>query len=123
MKEALKHKKVYIIGSILLVIALAVTFVSLGITLIPELNLETIYYPYFLWIFAGIYFLVGFVWCDIRIAHWRRKTQNWDDFVDPEVKEKAWTARWTFWLPALAMLAVALIFEIIALSLGHYPFL
>jgi hypothetical protein len=123
MKAALKHKKVYIIGVILLVVALAIIFGSLAITLIPELNLETIQYQYMLWIFPATYFLIGFFWADIRIALWRRKTKNWDSEVDFDVLESAWTVRWSFWLPAIALLAVALVFEGIALTSGGYPFL
>ena len=123
MKNALKHKLVYIIGSILLVVGLGVSFGAFLISIIPQLNMTTINYVYLLWIFGVVYLLVGFIWCDIRIANWRRKNKAWDDKVDPKVEESSWKARWTFWLPAFVILAVAVIFDLIAMGMGHYPFM
>ena len=123
MKAALKCKRVYIIGSILLILGLGVTFGGLGISLIPALNVDTLYYPYLLWIFSVGYILIGYLWCDIMIAVWRKKAKDWDGPADPKVKEKGWVARWTFWLPGFTILAVCLVFEIIGFIMGHYPFL
>ena len=123
MKAALKYKRVYIIGLVLLILGLGTTFGVLGITLIPTLNVDTFYYPYLLWIFGVGYMLVGYLWCDILIAVWRKKTGEWDSPADPQVKEKGWVARWTFWLPGIVILIVCLVFEVIGLIMGHYPFL
>lgn len=123
MKSALKHKRIYIIAAILSILGVGLPFGILAITLIPSLNLQTFAYPYLLWIFAAGYFLIGFVWGDLRVANWRRKNKEWDGQVDPKIKESAWVARWSFWFPSFFTLAVTLVFEIIAIISGGYPFL
>lgn len=123
MKNALKNKKVYIIGGILLAVGLLVSFGVFAISTIPALNAMTIFYSYLLYIFGFVYFLIGFIWYDIKVNNWRKKNKNWDGPVDEDEKEKAWKARWTFWLPAFVILIVALTFDFIAMGLGHYPFM
>lgn len=123
MKKALKHTKVYIFAAILFSLGIIVPFGILAITLIPSLNTAPFQYQYLLWIFAAIYFLVGYLWCDLQVAHWRKVNQEWSGPADPLVLEKGWIARWSFWFPAMAIFLVCLVFEIIALVNGGYPFL
>ena len=122
MKNAFKNKKVYIFGAIMTVVGVGVPFLVLVITL----NVETaapFVYPALLGAFAALYLLVGFVWGDLHSVAYRRKNKNWDDELPPEIKTESWVRRLPFYLAAIIVFSVFMVFEIIFWATGHYPFL
>lgn len=121
MKKAFQNKRVYILGSILTVLGVGVPFLVLVITL----NLDTtsaFAYPALLGAFAAVYLLVGFVWGDLHTVNYRRKNKNWDDKVPEEIRVESWVRRWPFYLAAIIVFAVFMVFEIIFWITGSYPF-
>lgn len=122
MKKAFKNKRVYILGSILTVLGVGVPFLILVITLNVE-NAQAFAYPALLGAFAAVYLLVGFVWGDLHTVIYRRKNKNWDDPVPEEIKVESWVRRWPFYLAAIIVFAVFMVFEIIFWITGSYPFI
>ena len=122
MKSAFKKWKVWLIAIILIVIAIAVPFIVLIITLNIE-DASPFQYPLLLGAFAATYLLVGFIWGDLHTVSYRRKNKNWDDELPPEVKESAWSRRMPFYIAAVIVFTVFFTFEIIYWIIGHYPFL
>ena len=122
MKKAFQNKRVYILGSILTVVGVGVPFLVLVITLNLD-NTSAFAYPALLGAFAAVYLLVGFVWGDLHTVMYRRKTKNWDDKVPEEIKVESWVRRWPFYLAAIIVFAVFMVFEIIFWITGSYPFL
>lgn len=123
MKNAFKNKKVIIIALILFVIGLAISFGVFFITDNPKLNLQTIPYNYLLWIFGFVYVLIGFIWGDLRGASWRHKNKEWDTNFPEEVKTNIWKTRLTFYLPGVSLILTGVIFDIIFMASGAYPFM
>ena len=122
MKNSLKKFKVWIIAIALTALGVGVPFLVLVITLNID-NAAPFQYPLLLGAFAAVYLLVGFVWGDLYVAFYRRKTKNWDNELPPEVKESAWSRRMPFYLAAATIFTVFMVFEIIFWISGKYPFL
>lgn len=123
VKNAFKNKKVIIIASILLVVGLVIPFGIFFITSIPQLNVAAMPYNILLWIIAFVYLLVGFVWGDVRVATWRKKNKEWDTKLPEDVNESIWKVRLTFYVPAFIIFATAIVFDIIYMIAGSYPFM
>ena len=121
MKKAFRTPSLYFIGTGMVVLGLALPFGIYGITCIPSLNLNPFPYPYLLWAFIAVYFLLGFVIADIIVVRHRRKTKNYDGVVEQEVKDKAWSIRFPFFFASAVLLTVGLFFEAWALIAGTYP--
>lgn len=122
MKNALKSKKVYIIGGILGLIGVGVPFGILGITLIPSLNVSPFSsYPYLLGAFCFLYLLAGFVWGDLKDANYRRKNKKWDDKLDDETKTMIWKRRLPFYLGAIITAIPFIVVNIIWAINGSIP--
>ena len=108
--------------AIMSVVGVGLPFLILVITLnVPDA--PAFYYPALLGAFAAIYLLVGFIWGDLYVANWRRKNKNWDDKLPDEVREKAWTRHWPFYLTAVTVFLVFISFEIVFWVTGAYPFI
>ena len=122
MKNALKNWKIWMFTAIMSVVGVVLPFLILVITLnVPDA--PAFYYPALLGAFAAIYLLVGFIWGDLYVANWRRKNKNWDDKLPDEVREKAWTRHWPFYLAAVTVFLVFISFEIVFWVTGAYPFI
>ena len=122
MKNALKNWKIWMFTAIMSVVGVGLPFLILVITLnVPDA--PAFYYPALLGAFAAIYLLVGFIWGDLYVANWRRKNKNWDDKLPDEVREKAWTRHWPFYLAAVTVFLVFISFEIVFWVTGSYPFI
>ena len=122
MKNALKNWKIWMLTAIMSVVGVGLPFLILVITLnVPDA--PAFYYPALLGAFAAIYLLVGFIWGDLYVANWRRKNKNWDDKLPDEVREKAWTRHWPFYLAAVTVFLVFISFEIVFWVTGAYPFI
>ena len=80
-------------------------------------------YPLLHGLFAAIYLLIGFIWGDMHTVLYRRKTKNWDGPVLEEIKTESWTRMLPFYLGAATTFLVFIIFDIIYLIAGSYPFL
>ena len=120
MKNALKKWKVWLFTIIMSVAGVGIPFAVFFITsAIP--NCPVVEYPILLGLFAAIYLLVGFVWGDLYVANWRRKNKNWDDKLPDEIREKAWTRHWPFYLAAATVFLVFISFEIVYWVSGGYP--
>lgn len=122
MKNAIRKLKVWIIAIILTVIGIGVPFLVLVITLNLE-NTAAFQYPLLLGAFAASYLLFGFIWGDLYIANIRRKEKNWDGPLPQEVKDAGWSRKLPFYLSALTIFIVFMVFEIIFWITGNYPFL
>ncbi len=122
MKQALKDKKVYIIAIILAILGYVPLIVG-AICSIPSLNTSFETYPYVIWAFIAIYFLVGFVWQDLYKANIRRKTKNWDNRLDDNVITSGWKRGLPFYFAASAILVMGLVLECYNAITGFYPFL
>lgn len=122
MKKAFKNAKVWIFGAVFTVVGISVPFIVLVITLNIE-NATPFQYPLLLGAFAALYVLVGFVWGDLHVVAYRRKTKNWDDPLPEEIKTSAWVRRLPFYLGAATTFTVFMVFEIIYWIVGHYPFI
>lgn len=83
----------------------------------------TLQYNIFLWIFAFIYVLIGFVWGDVIIARYRKQNQEWDTKLPENIKKEAWKFRLYFYIPALLIFIAALFFDIFHMIAGFYPFM
>ena len=123
MKNAFKDKKVIIIALILLVVSLAISFGLFFITASPQLNLSIIPYNYLLWIFGFVFVLIGFIWGDARGATWRRKNKEWDSKLPDDLNTSIWKTRLTFYIPSVSLIAIGVVFEIIYMVSGAYPFM
>ena len=122
MKNAYKHWKVWLFAGILSLIGVATPFIVLVITLnLPEP--APFQYPYLLIAFSAIYVLIGYIWGDLHIVSYRRKTKNWDDELPPEKKESSWVRRLPFFLASAIVFTVFISFEIIFWITGSYPLL
>ena len=121
MKNAAKSIKLNILGAILGILGVGIPLGIYGITCIPALNASPFPYIYLIFIFAFLYLLIGFVVSDIQIARWRRKTSEYDSKLPEEVKNKAWSIRYPFYLGFVIVFLVALVFEIIYWVSGGYP--
>ena len=122
MKNALKSFKTWLFTIIMTVVGVGVPFLILLITLnIP--NAAAFQYPLGLGVFAAIYLLVGFIWGDLYVANWRRKTKNWDEKLPDEIKENAWKRHWPFYLAAATVFLVFISFEIVYWITNSYPLL
>lgn len=122
MKNLFKNKKFIITASILIVVGIGLPFGIFFFSRIPQLNMLTLNYNIFLWIFAFIYLLVGFVWGDVVVARWRKTNQEWDTKLPENIKTNVWKIRMTFYIPALVVFVVAIFFDVFALIAGFYPF-
>ncbi len=120
MKNALKKWKVWLFTIIMSVAGVGIPFAVFFITsAIPKC--PAVGYPILLGLFAAIYLLVGFVWGDLYVANWRRKNKKWDDKLPEEIREKAWTRHWPFYLAAATVFLVFISFEIVYWVSGGYP--
>ena len=122
MKNAFKNAKVWIFGAVFTVVGIAVPFSVLVITLNIE-NATPVHYPLLLGVFAASYVLVGFVWGDLHVVAYRRKNKNWDGPLPEEVKTSAWVRRLPFYIGAIMVFTVFMVFEIIYWITGGYPFI
>ena len=122
MKNAFKNPRVYIFGGIMSVVGIGLPFLLFGITLLVD-NTAPFQYPLLLGLFAAIYLLIGFIWGDMHTVLYRRKTKNWDGELPPESRTESWTRRLPFYLGAITTFLVFIVFDIIYLIIGHYPFL
>ena len=124
MKNAFRSKKVYIIAAILSFVGLLIPFGILFITLIPSLNTSPFSgYPYLLGAEMVIYFLIGFVWGDLKDASIRRKEKKWDDKLDDETKTLLWKRRLPFFIAASVLLIAFIIVDSFYFFNGSFPFL
>ena len=122
MKNALKNWKVYVIAAALAVVGVATPFIILVITLnLPDTS--PFMYPYLLIAFAAIYLLIGFIWGDLHAAFYRRKSKNWDGKLPDDVKTSTWSRHLPFYLAAIVVFSVFMVFEIIYWVSGGYPWL
>lgn len=123
MKNALKSKKVYIIGAILAFLGLIPFFVALIMyyTTSPLVCFDG--YTYVTWALLAIYILVGFVWGDLHVASYRQKNKKWDEPLPPEMKISAWKRRLPFFFAASILILLAISLEICFAVLGYYPFI
>lgn len=122
MKNALKNWKIWVIAAALAVGGITISFGAFLITANFVENF-TAQYPILLGLFAAIYLLVGFIWGDLYVANWRRKTKKWDDKLPDEIREKAWIRHWPFYLAAATVFLVFISFEIVFWITGSYPLL
>ena len=99
-----------------------VPFLILVITLNIE-DAAPFQYPLLLGAFAALYVLIGFVWGDLHVVSYRRKNKNWDGELPQEIKDSAWVRRMPFYLAALIVFLVFMVFEIIFWITKQYPFL
>ena len=123
MKNFLKNKNRLIISIILAFLGIGIPFAIYFISIIPQLNIAPLQYSIFLWIFAFVYLLIGFVWGDVVIARWRKVNKEWDTKLPDDVKENVWKIRLTFYLPAALVFLVAIVFDVFAMIAGFYPFM
>ncbi len=124
MKDSLKDWRVYVEAIVLTVIGLGVPFLVLGISLIPSFNFSPFEgYPYLEAIFMAVYFLIGFLWGDIKSASWRKKNKKYDGELPQEVKTTCWQRRWPFFLAAAALLIAFIVIDIYYGVTHHFPFI
>ena len=121
MEKAFRNVKLYVIGVILAVVGVGIPLGIYGITMIPSLNAEPFPYMYLFAALDFLYILLGFAISDVQIARWRRKTANYDTKLPQDVKDKAWSVRFPFYLAALILLVVILFFEIWFWVTKQYP--
>ena len=122
MKNAFKNPRVWIFGSIMSVVGIGLPFIILIISLNVD-KMTPFQYPLLHGLFAAIYLLIGFIWGDMHTVLYRRKTKNWDGPVPEEIKTESWTRMLPFYLGAATTFLVFIIFDIIYLIAGSYPFL
>ena len=122
MKNALKKKKVWIIAGILSVVAIGLPFLILVITLNID-NAAPFQYPILHGAFFAVFILVGFVWGDLHTVAYRRKNKNWDGEVPEEIKTESWSRSLPFYLAAISVFVVFMVFEIIFWITKSYPFI
>lgn len=122
MNKALRSPKLYVIAAILTFLGIAIPFGIYGITLIPALNADLFPYQYLLPVFPFLYLLIGFAVSDVQIARWRHKNSEYDTKLPQDVKDKAWSIRFPFYLAAAVLLSIFLFFEIWFWISGNYPF-
>lgn len=123
MKKFFKDIKLIIVSLVLTLVGLGLSFGLFFISQIPNLNMLTIQYIILLWIFAFVYLLIGFVWGDVIIARWRKANQEWDTKLPEDIKDKAWKARLYFYIPAVIIFVVAIVFDVFKMIAGFYPFM
>lgn len=123
MKKFFKDIKLIIVSLVLTLVGLGLSFGLFFISQIPDLNMLTIQYIILLWIFAFVYLLIGFVWGDVIIARWRKANQEWDTKLPEDIEDKAWKARLYFYIPAVIIFVVAIVFDIFKMIAGFYPFM
>lgn len=122
MKNAFKNPRVWIFGSIMSVVGIGLPFIILIITLNVD-KASPFQYPLLHGLFAAIYLLIGYIWGDMHSVLYRRKTKNWDDKLPPEIKTESWVRRLPFFIGSASTFLVFIIFDIIYLIAGNYPFL
>ena len=120
MKNALKKWKVWMFTAIMSVGGIGISFSVFFITA-NFANNFTVQYPILLGLFAAIYLLIGFIWGDLYVANWRRKTKNWDEKLPEDIRTNAWTRHWPFYLAAITVFLVFISFEIVYWITGGYP--
>lgn len=123
MRKFFKDIKLIIVSLVLTLVGLGLSFGLFFISQIPDLNMLTIQYIILLWIFAFVYLLIGFVWGDVIIARWRKANQEWDTKLPEDIKDKAWKTRLYFYIPAVIIFVVAIVFDIFKMIAGFYPFM
>jgi len=121
MKKAFRNIKLYILGLVLGALGVGIPLGIYGITVIPALNANPFPYPFLMAAIAFLYLLLGFTISDIQIARWRHKTSEYDTKLPQEMKDKAWSIRFPFYLAAAVVLSVFLFFEIWYWFSGGYP--
>ena len=122
MKKAFHNFKLYILGIALAIFGIGLPLGIYGITMIPSLNVDPFQYPFLMVALAFLYALIGFAVSDIQIARWRRKNAEYDTKLPQEVKDKAWSIRFPFYLAVSIMLIVILFFEVWFWVAKDYPF-
>lgn len=122
-KQALRSKKAYIIAAILTVVGVGISFGAFLISTIPQLNLTTVNYSILLFIFAAVYAAIGFVWSDLKGAAARHKSKNWDEKLPDDLRTYQWKIRLSFYIPAITIFVIAMVFEIIFWTTHAYPFM
>ena len=122
MKKALKCVKLNILGIALGLVGVGIPLLVYGISVIPSLNANPFPYPYLEWPICFLYVLLGFVISDVQIARYRHKDKNWGDKLPEEIKNKAWSIRYPFYLAAVIVFIFCLFCEIFYLITGSYPF-
>ncbi len=124
MKNALKNYRVYIGALVLVIIGLGVPFLVLGISLVPSFNFNQFEgYPWLIAIFMGVYFLIGYLWGDIKSASYRKKNKNYDGELPEDIKTTCWSRRWPFFLAAIVLLVVFIVIDIYYGVTHHFPFI
>ncbi len=121
MKKAATSLKLNIIAIVLVVGGFGIPFGIYWITMIPSLNTSAFPFLYLLWVIALVYILLGFLISDIQIARWRKKEKEWDTKLPQEVKDKAWSIRYPFYLAGVVILLICIFFDVWALIAGSYP--
>lgn len=122
MKNALKNIRVWMFAAIFIFVGIGVPFLILIITLNLD-DAAPFQYPLLLGAFAALYVLVGFIWGDLHIVSYRRKNKEWDSPLPQEIKDSSWVRRAPFYLAAITIFVVFMVFEIIFWISGSYPFL
>ena len=94
MIPSLKRPLTYILTAIFTFIGLAVSFFSNMIT--KANGMSPFPYYYILLIFVGVYLFFAYLFGDIVIITYRRKTPGLTDDLPLETNIKIWTIRWPF---------------------------
>lgn len=121
MKQSLQKIKTYIIASILTVISVGTSF--LIYFLVKNLANQTFPYYMFLIIFSFLYALLAYISGDIVIFKFKRSSDEINPIIPKEVEERAWIYRAPFVVALVLTLLVLLVFFIISLFMGRWPFL
>lgn len=121
MTKAFRNIKLYILGLVLGLLGVGIPLGIYGITVIPSLNATPFPYPFLMAAFAFLYLLLGFTISDVQIARWRHKESEYDTKLPQEVKDKAWSIRFPFYLAAAIVLTAFLFLEIWFWISGSYP--
>ena len=120
MKNSLKNYIVWLISIGLSIVSIGVPYLVLVLTMKSD---RPFVYPLLHLAIAGTYVLAGFISGDVIVISWRRKNNDWNNDLPPEVKQKAWNLRMPFYIAAALTFTVFLVNQAIFLIIGHYPFI
>ena len=119
MKKALKDFRTYLF-------ALGLTVISVGVPYLLFFLLKGkhhIEYPLLHVVFSSVYFLISFIYADIYIIIYRKKTDNWNDDLPEEKKDSAWMRRMPFYIACIITMTVFLVSQVFRWITGTYPFM
>ena len=118
MKKALKDFRTYLI-------ALGLTVIGVGVPYLLFFLLEkqSIDYPVLHVVFASVYFLFSFIYPDIYILVYRKKTDNWNNELPQEKKDSVWMRRMPFYIACIIIMTVFLVSQVFRWITGSYPFM